>query len=86
MLGLTGRTTCVGVMPSTCSCQVRGILFAVPACLCAVCFSGATLAEILLAGEWSSPAFLQYLDMYQLERDAVLQAHVDESDGDGEVE
>ena len=34
---------------------------------------------ILLAGQWSSPAFLQYLDTATLEADAVLQAHLDES-------
>ena len=42
--------------------------------------SGASLYEILTAGEWRSPAFLKYLDMHRLEADAVLQAHVDESD------
>ena len=42
---------------------------------------GATLAEILLAGEWSLPAFLQHLDMYRQERNAVLQAHFDKNDG-----
>ena len=73
-------------MPSTCSCQVRVVVPAVPACCVYLARAGATLAEILLAGEWSSPAFLQYLDMCRLERDAVLQAHVDESDGDVEAE
>lgn len=43
--------------------------------------SGASLYEILAAGEWRSPAFLQYLDQHQLEDDVVLQAHVEESDG-----
>ena len=42
--------------------------------------SGASLYEILQAGEWSSPAFLQYLDLICLERDAVVEAHVAESD------
>ena len=41
--------------------------------------SGASLAEILAAGQWRSPAFLQYLDVEQLEHDAVVAAHLDES-------
>ena len=41
--------------------------------------SGAGLAEILAAGQWRSPAFLQYLDIEKLELDAVVEAHVDES-------
>ena len=41
---------------------------------------GAPLWQILAAGEWKSPAFLLYLDMHALERDAVVQAHLDESD------
>ena len=40
---------------------------------------GASLKEILAAGEWRSPAFLQYLDLDQLECDAVIEAHQDES-------
>ena len=44
--------------------------------------SGASLYEILAAGQWRSPAFLTYLDMHSLEADAVLQAHVDESSGE----
>ena len=30
--------------------------------------------------EWSSPAFMKYLDFAQLEADACLKAHFDESD------
>ena len=45
--------------------------------------SGASLWVILTAGQWSSPAFLKYLDTATLEADAVLQAHLDES-SDGE--
>ena len=41
---------------------------------------GRTLAEILQAGEWSSPAFMKYLDMMALERDAVMEAHLNESE------
>ena len=46
--------------------------------LCVV--PGASLYEILEAGEWSSPAFMKYLDYHRLEAEVVLQAHVDESD------
>ena len=38
--------------------------------------SGATLAEILLAGGWNSAAFQDYLDMHAVEEDAVFEAHV----------
>ena len=45
--------------------------------------SGATLAVILAAGEWRSPAFLSYIDeATKLETDVVVEAHVDESDDD----
>ena len=48
--------------------------------------NGATIAEILGAGQWRSPAFLRYLDLADLERDAVAEAHMDESsDEDGEA-
>ena len=43
-------------------------------------FAGATLAVILAAGEWNSPAFLSYIDEAKLETDVVVAAHVDESD------
>ena len=43
---------------------------------------GAGLAEILDAGQWSSPAFLKYLDVHALEASAVLEAHMDESSDD----
>ena len=46
--------------------------------------SGAKLAEILRAGEWKSPAFLLYLDMTTLEKGAVMEAHLDESEDDAE--
>lgn len=45
---------------------------------------GANLYEILSAGEWSSPAYLKYLDLHELEAGAVLQAHVDESSSEGD--
>ena len=44
--------------------------------------AGATLSVILAAGEWKSPAFMAYINHEQLETDAVIAAHVDESDGD----
>ena len=44
--------------------------------------SGAPLVDILNAGQWRSPAFLEYLDINSLERDAVLQAHGDEASSD----
>lgn len=37
--------------------------------------SGAPLHEILAAGEWRSPAFLEYMDRHALERDMVQEAH-----------
>ena len=44
--------------------------------------SGAPLLDILKAGEWRSPAFLTYLDLEQLEHDAVVEAHLAESSDD----
>ena len=46
---------------------------------------GATLREILIAGEWRSAAFLSYLDQGELECSATLEAHIAES-SDEEVE
>ena len=37
--------------------------------------NGATLGEILLAGDWRSPSFLSYLDRVQLEQDRTAEAH-----------
>ena len=49
------------------------------------CFEpGAPLWEILAAGDWKSPAFLDYLDKFRLERDVVMQAHLDESEVEDE--
>jgi hypothetical protein len=44
--------------------------------------SGAPLWTILQAGEWRSPAFLDYLNQHTLERDAIIQAHMDESEAE----
>ena len=41
--------------------------------------AGATLKEILNAGQWRSPRFLEYLDVDSLENDVVLSARRDES-------
>ena len=46
---------------------------------------GAPLWQILQAGEWKSPAFLQYLDLHSLDKDLVIQAHVGESDSEVDV-
>ena len=45
---------------------------------------GAPLWAILSAGDWSSPAFMDYLDKWRLEKDVVMQAHLDESDCEAE--
>jgi hypothetical protein len=42
--------------------------------------AGGDLRAILAAGEWSSPAFLNYLDVSELEKQVALQAHLDDSD------
>jgi len=47
-----------------------------------VYLGGAPLWEILAAGEWSSPAFLSYLDLHRLDAELVVQAHAGESDSD----
>ena len=44
--------------------------------------SGSPLSVILAAGEWKSPAFLAYINEHFLERDVVVNAHMDESDGE----
>ena len=36
---------------------------------------GGTVAQLLEAGEWTSPAFLKYMDMQQLEHDRAMEAH-----------
>ena len=43
---------------------------------------GARLHAILAAGEWSSPAFMLYLDLNKISTEAVIEAHLDESDGE----
>ena len=46
--------------------------------------SGATLAKILAYGQWRSPGFMKYVNIEQLERKAVVAAHVDESSDEEE--
>ena len=41
---------------------------------------GARLNVILAAGEWSSPAFMLYLDLNKVSTEAVVEAHLEESD------
>ena len=47
--------------------------------------AGAPLWQILEAGEWSSPAFLKYLDLHKLDTELVVQAHCNESDSDDDI-
>ncbi len=43
---------------------------------------GARIGEILAAGQWRSPRFLEYLDKQELEDEAVLEAHLEEESDD----
>ena len=45
---------------------------------------GSNLAEILRAGQWRTPAFLCYLNLQNLEKSAVVEAHTNESDSDSD--
>ena len=67
-----------------CSVQVGGMCSSVLVMKACVYASGAPLWEILAAGEWSSPAFLKYLDLHRLDTELVVQAHACESDSDDE--
>ena len=79
-----GPTTCAGATRWICSSQVLPLApgFCDGARFCVA--AGAPLWEILAAGDWKSPAFLDYLDKFRLERDVVMQAHLDESDAEVE--
>ena len=49
--------------------------------------AGATLYQILAAGEWKSAAFLEYMDKAKLESDLLDQAHLGDClDSDDEDE
>ena len=44
--------------------------------------NGGSLQQILSAGQWSSPAFLKYIDSAKADRDVVVEATLLESDSD----
>ena len=44
--------------------------------------AGKPLYEILLAGNWRSAAFADYMDLQSLEDEAVFEAHLNESDSE----
>jgi hypothetical protein len=44
--------------------------------------NGGNLQQILSAGQWSSPAFLKYIDSAKADRDVVVEATLLESDSD----
>ena len=86
MLVPTAHMTSEGVTLWTFNCLVRWLCVWQLAFVCVpVYFSGAPLWQILAAGEWRSPAFMEHLDKYQLEPDVVVQAHVGESDDEDAV-
>lgn len=68
--------------------QMSGVPSVAVCCDAQLCHAGvdlgAPLWQILDAGEWRSPAFLQYLDLHSLERDVVIQAHLGESEDENE--
>ena len=66
-------------MPRTYSLQVGIMLAGECTTMCHVFPQGSPLHVILDAGQWSSPAFLQYLDTNKLDEELVLHAHCDES-------
>ena len=45
---------------------------------------GGRVKDILAAGEWTSPKFTAYLDIEKMEAEAVVEAHVNESDNEDE--
>ena len=73
-----------GGTPWICSVQVGGMCSSALVMEAWVYASGAPLWEILAAGEWSSPAFLKYVDLHRLDTELVVQAHACESDSDDE--
>ena len=85
MLGRTALTTSGAAMHWTSSCLVRGWFWLCRVSVFWVGDAGAPLWQILAAGEWRSPAFMEYLDKFQLETDVVVQAHVGESDDEDNV-
>ena len=45
---------------------------------------GGTLKEVMEMGQWKSPAMLAYLDVHQIETEAILEAHIAESASENE--
>ena len=43
---------------------------------------GGRLNAILAAGEWPSPVFRLYVDLNKLQTGAIIEAHLEESDGE----
>ena len=43
-----------------------------------------TLKEIMQMGQWRSSALLKYLDLDEIETECVVEAHIAESESDGE--
>ena len=67
------------------------VVFVVVVCVNVACgadalvtLAGVSLAVILQAGAWTSPAFLHYLSCHRLEGDVVVGAHCDEPSSDEE--
>ena len=93
---LRRRLTCLGVRGASDFCtkdfrrghaKVSAVLFR-PCCVLCLLHAqdlqigGAGLKEILNAGQWTSPAFMKYLDVEELERGMVVEAHLEDSEGD----
>ena len=72
--------TCAEDMLVTSSLQARSGRLHGRWSACFFDLSGKPLWFILAAGEWRSPAFLDYMDLHKLDADMVLQAHLAESD------
>ena len=47
--------------------------------------AGSSPCEILMAGEWCSPAFMDYLDKQELIEQVVLHTHVDDSSSEDDA-
>ena len=59
--------------------RISGMFYVPRACVrSAWMHRGAPLWKILAAGEWRSPAFLDYLDVHRMEVEMVLQGCLDE--------
>ena len=75
----TRPTILGGVTPRTSNLLASGINgLCFGTCLIASLI-GSPLHVILEAGQWSSPAFLKYIDINKLDEGLVLHAHCDES-------